>query len=104
MGSGANHAEIAAVKDEYESNCTADADIFFAYHILNRYNKAAFLAMLRGLVQSDSGLEPFADKVGLFYENDAANFFAKKMENPKVYTLNNLSEEQKRLLVDGADE
>ncbi|MDO5765684.1 MAG: helix-turn-helix transcriptional regulator [Elusimicrobiales bacterium] len=96
FGSGANRREIDAVREEYEAG-TADADILFAYHSLNRYNKAAFLAMLCGLLRSDTGLEPFADKVGILYAESSNDSFAKKIESAKAYTLNNLDEERERL-------
>lgn len=124
LGGTASQKEIDAVHEEYKANGAADSDILFAFHMLSMQNKAAFLAMLSGLVMADDCLQPFADRVGDLdgscmdtgnaegadmsdiqnasdTQDDIDTSFAEKMEKAKAFTLKNLTDERKRL-IDGA--
>lgn len=99
FGGSAVQKEIEAVESEYSINGRADSDILFAFHTLNPHNKAAFLSMLSGLLYSDDGLQPFADKVGILYDSgDVSGSFEKKMERAKAFTLQKLDDERERII------
>lgn len=58
-----NKAEVERIKDEYDKNKGAESDILFAYHILTRENKKAFISMLSGLIASKENVQQINDKM-----------------------------------------
>ena len=58
-----NKAEVDRIKAEYDKNKGAESDILFAYHILTRENKKAFISMLSGLIASKENVQQINDKM-----------------------------------------
>lgn len=75
-----NKKEIDAVRNEYDAHGSADQDILFAFHSLNKEGKLAVLSMLNGMISDTDNLQPF-----------------NKMNVAKEYTLEKISEEKDAL-------
>ncbi|MGP1589753.1 MAG: hypothetical protein ACTTHL_07620 [Oribacterium sp.] len=77
FGGQMDKSEIDAVLNEYDAHGSADQDILFAFHSLNKEGKLVFLSMLSGLISDMKNLQSF-----------------NKMDRAKEYTLKKLSEEK----------
>lgn len=80
FGGQMDKSEIDAVRNEYDAHGSADQDILFAFHSLNKEGKLAFLSMLNGMVSDTDNLQPFS-----------------RMYVAKEYTLKKISEEKDAL-------
>ena len=63
FGGSLSEQEEQEIKVEYEENGDVDGDILFAYHMLKTESKAAFLAMLCGLLTESDNVIPFNDSM-----------------------------------------
>ncbi|MCC6094439.1 MAG: helix-turn-helix domain-containing protein [Lachnospiraceae bacterium] len=80
FGGQMDKSEIDAVRNEYDAHGSADQDILFAFHSLNKEGKLAFLSMLSGMISDQDNLQPFS-----------------RMDVAKEYTLKKISEEKDAL-------
>jgi transcriptional regulator with XRE-family HTH domain len=80
FGGQMNKKEIDTVRNEYDAHGSADQDILFAFHSLNKEGKLAVLSMLSGMVSDTDNLQPFS-----------------RMDVAKEYTLKKISEEKDTL-------
>ncbi|MGN8695549.1 helix-turn-helix domain-containing protein [Bacillota bacterium HCP3S3_F1_1] len=80
FGGQMNKKEIDAVRNEYDAHGSADQDILFAFHSLNKEGKLAVLSMLNGMISDTDNLQTFS-----------------RMDVAKEYTLKKISEEKDAL-------